>query len=154
MEFVSLGSMKITSSEPKHSLGRSGKMLIISLSINTIGGSNKTRSRGMQLIMSVWRIFQRISRSFNSFLIRVMCRRSPDMNPLKLNLYIKTASKVYDESLCPELARWPCMNGKDWHKTHSNLSHLWFRLNIIKRDHHKQKLIASMFYRQERIRKC
>ena len=43
-DFVSLDDMKITSSEPKYYLGRSGEGLIISLGLKTIRRSNKNKN--------------------------------------------------------------------------------------------------------------
>ena len=43
LDFSSLYKMKITSSEPKEYLGRSGKGLITSMGLRTIRGSNKNK---------------------------------------------------------------------------------------------------------------
>ena len=83
LKFGSMYRMKITSLDPKHYLGRSVKGLINSLGINTIVRSKK--SQVMSLLMAVWRIIQRLSRSLRFFLIRVMCGRVPNMNPLTVN---------------------------------------------------------------------
>ena len=53
LKFGSLEKMKITSPEPKYYLVRSGKGLIISMCLKTNVRSNKTKSQGMPLIMSV-----------------------------------------------------------------------------------------------------
>ena len=41
----------------------------------------KRKRQGMPLLMSVWQIFQRLSRNLKIFLMRVMCVRGPNMNP-------------------------------------------------------------------------
>ena len=43
LKFGSMDKIKIISSEPKYYLGRSGKGLIASMGINTIGTSNKNK---------------------------------------------------------------------------------------------------------------
>ena len=53
LKFGSLDKMKTTSPEPKYYLVRSGKGLITSLGLKTNVSSNKTKSQGMPLIMSV-----------------------------------------------------------------------------------------------------
>ena len=51
----------------------------------TFEGQRKTKIQGMTLIITVWSIFQRLSWSFTSCLIRVMCKRGPNMNQLTFN---------------------------------------------------------------------
>ena len=82
LKFGSLDKMKITYSYPKYYLGRSGKGFITSMGLKTSVMSKRTKSQGMTLLMTVWRIFQRLSRSFKGCLIRVICRRGPNMNLL------------------------------------------------------------------------
>ena len=47
-----------------------------------IYGERKRKSQGMPSLMSVWSIFQILSRSFKNYLKRVMCWIVPNMNPL------------------------------------------------------------------------
>ena len=72
LDFGSLEKIKITSSEPKYYLGRSGKVFITSLGINTIIRSKKIKSQGLPLLMSVLRIFLGLLSNLRVCLIRVM----------------------------------------------------------------------------------
>ena len=82
LKFCSMDNTKITYSEPKYYLGRSGKGLITSLGIKNNVRSKKKKIQGMPLIMSVQRIFQILSRSLKFSLLRVICRRGPNMKSL------------------------------------------------------------------------
>ena len=95
LKYGSLDNMKITSSDPKDYLVIPGKGLITSLDFKTIVISKGEKSQGMPLLMSVWRIFQRLSRSLKGFLIRFMCIRGPNMNPL-------TVTFIYQDKLLSE----------------------------------------------------
>ena len=118
-----------------------------------LGVKRKSKGQGMPLLMSAWSIFQRLSRSLKSCLIRVMCGKGPNIYPPTVTLSINIAWRVYDEIWCLQFTRWPCKNGNKWHATDSYITRLFFGRERIKRDHHGQKLITSLFYRKERIRK-
>ena len=53
MKFGSLEKTRITSSEPKDNLGRSGKGFITSMGLKTNLKSKKKKSQGMPLLISV-----------------------------------------------------------------------------------------------------
>ena len=69
LKFGSLDKMRITSSEPKDNLGRSGKGLITSLGINAKTRPKEYRRQGMPLEMSISRIFLRLPGSLRNFII-------------------------------------------------------------------------------------
>ena len=72
LKFYSLDKTRITSSESKDNLGRTGKGLISSLGLNVKARPNKYKNQGMPSKMSVRRTFQRLLGSLTSYLIRVM----------------------------------------------------------------------------------
>ena len=74
--------MKITSSEPKDYVGISGKGLITSLGLKTIGKSNEIKKA--RYVVTSFRIkdLSKMINTFEMFLIRVMFGRGPNMNPL------------------------------------------------------------------------
>ena len=63
------------------------------------------------------------------------------------------ACEVYDESWCPQLARFPCKNRNDWYKTDSDLANLFSKQYQIRRVPSGRKLIADLFYGRGRIKK-
>ena len=89
LKLSSLKNMKITYSDPKYYLVRSGKGLITSLGLKTIVRSKKKKSQGLSFLMSLWRIYKCLSRGLESFLIRVMCGRILNMNPLTVTFIYK-----------------------------------------------------------------
>ena len=71
---IYLDKMKITSSDPKYCLGRSGKGFITCLSLNNIVSSHKKERYSITTVIMRYLILR-------GFLIWVMCRRGPNMNP-------------------------------------------------------------------------
>ena len=64
-------------------------------------GQRKRKRQGIPLLMSVWRIFQILLMNFRSFLIRIMCGRVPNMNPLTLTyIYQDILLSVWWDSIC------------------------------------------------------
>ena len=81
-KFDSLDKMKITSSESKGILERSGKGLITSLGFKTKPRSQKYKMQGMPSEISVRRTFLGLLRSLRKLRNRLMRRRGPNMSLL------------------------------------------------------------------------
>ena len=82
LEFYNQENMKITSSESKDNLGRSGKGLITSLGIKAKARQKQKKRQGMPSEMSVRRNFQRLLGSLKNYLMKVMRGRGPYMSLL------------------------------------------------------------------------
>ena len=67
LEFGSMDKMKITSSDPKYYLGRSGKGLNSSLVINTIGRSNKSKNSRFAMTNASPKDISKIIKDFEKF---------------------------------------------------------------------------------------
>ena len=83
LKFDSLDKMRITSSESKAKLGRSGKGLITSLSLKAKTRTKNIKKQGIPLEMSLRRIFQILFGSLKNYLMKVRKRRGPNMSVLK-----------------------------------------------------------------------
>ena len=79
-----MDNMIITSSEQKYYLGRSGKGLITSLGINTNVRPKKYKKARYAITNVSMNDLSKIIKEFKNYLIRVVYRRVPNMNPLTL----------------------------------------------------------------------
>ena len=82
LKFDSLYKMKITPSDSKDNLGRSGKGLITSLGIKAKARQKNAKRQGIPSVMSVRRTFQRLLGILKNYLIKVMRRRGPNISLL------------------------------------------------------------------------
>ena len=83
LKFGSLDKMKSTNLQSQNIIWEDQERGWLPLWVSTpLKGKIKKIRQGMPLIMSVWRIFLRLSRNFRDCLMRVMCGRGPKMNPL------------------------------------------------------------------------
>ena len=83
LKFGSLEKMRVTSSDPKDYLGISGKGLINSLGFNT---NVRSKKKSKYAITNVsMKYLSKIIKEFENYLIRVMCRRGPNMNQTTVN---------------------------------------------------------------------
>ena len=82
LKFDSLGNIKITYSESKDNLGRSGKGFITSLGLNIKTRPKKYKKASYVMEISVRRTFQIILWSLKNYLMKVMRGRGPNMNLL------------------------------------------------------------------------
>ena len=82
MGFGSLYKMRITYSYPKDYLGRFGKGLITYLCIKTNVRSNEYKKSRNYITNVSMKDISNIKKAFENYLIRVMCVRVPNINPL------------------------------------------------------------------------
>ena len=81
MKFGSIDKMRITYSEPKYYLGRSGKDLITSMGLKTNVRSEKCKMSRYDIANVIIKYLSNIIKEFENYLIRVMCGIVPNMNP-------------------------------------------------------------------------
>ena len=91
MKFDSLGKMRIKSSKPKYDLGRPRKGLITSLVLKKNIGPKKRKKARYAITNVSMKDISNMIKQFKNYLIRVVCRRGPNMNPTKVTLPIKKA---------------------------------------------------------------
>ena len=82
LKFGSLDKIRITYSDPKYYLGRSGKVLITSLGLKTNVRSDKHKKSKYDIANVIIKHLSNIIKEFENYLIRVMCGIGPNMNPL------------------------------------------------------------------------
>ena len=107
-KFDSIEKMKITSSESKGKLKRSGKGLIISMCFKAKVRLHKYKKWRYAIGNVSNKDLSKIIREFENCLMKVTRRRVPNMRLLTVNLPSKKAGKVYDESRCPQPTRLSC----------------------------------------------
>ena len=85
LKFDSLDRMKITSSDSKYNLGRSGKGLITSLGIKAKARPKKYKKERYAIINVSKKDISKIIREFENYLMKVMRGRGPKMILLTVN---------------------------------------------------------------------
>ena len=86
MKIDSLEKMKITSSESKEKLGRSGQGLITSLGLKAKVRPQKYKQARYSIGNVIKKYNSKIIREFESYLTKVMRRRGPNMSLLTVTL--------------------------------------------------------------------